>query len=911
MSGGIIAATTGGGGGWNTTASTGFAAAASAGGLAIAASAAYAATTGWTWYAATTGGGGRIASSGGAKYATTGGCTCLGLSQPPASIGITPIVTAPLRKRGTIAGTAFRLPRFAFIRSRYHLAGVDGFIVSAWDERPPGRRIFATGRLADGRSFAVAMRAPVPALFVAAGVGSAACSALARWQPELDPAPWASFDGRALVRIALHRGRATDAEQHLAGRGIHVHHIDAARASDALLALGIRGPVSITGGTTTVGRRVDVVFVEPVLAPAAVLAPLGWLSIDIETARDESVVAVSLAGCGGPPEVLFAGTVEAPGVTCVATERELLAAFTERVRVRDPDIITGWNVIEFDLEVLARRCAAHGLAFDVGRVAGTAEVRTRRSGRLSIEIAGRSVVDAMRLVRASGERVPDQSLDGAAHALLGEGKTVSLRGDAKLDELDRLRRDEPAQFCAYCLRDAELVLEILRATGLDSLTARRAALTGVALDLAWTSIPAFERVYGAALHARNIVPPPRSDHAVDGAAGGTVLEAEAGLFTNVLVFDFRSLYPSLMRTFHIDPLAYARAAARGQSPDDITAPNGARFDRAEGILPAILTAYAREREAALAASDDTAAYVYKILQNSFYGVLGASGCRYARSELAGAITSFGKHFLTTARDWFEARGHHVLYGDTDSVFVLASIEDSSAAHADLIALATRLAADLNAHVTDEIRASFALDSHLRIRCDKIYRRFFISRLRNDATADGRGRGKGYAGLRLDADDTTEVEVRGMEAVRSDFTPLARRFQLELMRLLFSGADLETLRAACAATAAELVRGERDAELVYTKVLRRAADDYDSETPQVRAARILGWRDRSGPIEYVMTRAGAEPVSARSAAPLDYDHYRERQLVPIARAIANVLGAEVDGWFNEPGQLGLFADPLPG
>ncbi len=457
------------------------------------------------------------------------------------------------------------------------------------------------------------------------------------------------------------------------------------------------------------------------------------------------------------------------------------------------------------------------------------------------------------------------------------------------------------------MRDSELVLEILRATGLDSLTVRRAALTGVSLDLAWTSIPAFDRVYGAGLRARRIVPPPRLERMVDGAAGGTVLEAEAGVFADVLVFDFRSLYPSLMRTFHIDPLAHERALARGPRADDIVAPNGARFDRGASLLPAILTAYAREREAALAAGDETAAYVYKILQNSFYGVLGAGGCRYARTELAGAITSFGKHFLTLARDWFEARGLHVLYGDTDSVFVRGG---HTGAYAERMAFASQLAADLNRHIADEIRNVHGLESFLRIRCDKIYKRFFIARLRGDSSADGRGRGKGYAGLRLDEGDTTEVEVKGMEAVRSDFTPLARRFQTELMRLLFADADLTGLRAYCTDTAAQLVRGDLDRELVYRKVLRRSVEEYDSETPQVRAARLLGWRDRGGPIEYVMTRAGAEPIAARTGAPLDYDHYRDRQLAPIARAVANVLGAEIDGWFNEPGQLGLFAEPRP-
>jgi DNA polymerase-2 len=72
---------------------------------------------------------------------------------------------------------------------------------------------------------------------------------------------------------------------------------------------------------------------------------------------------------------------------------------------------------------------------------------------------------------------------------------------------------------------------------------------------------------------------------------------------------------------------------------------------------------------------------------------------------------------------------------------------------------------------------------------------------------------------------------------------------------------------------------------------------------VRAARLLGWRDRGGPIEYVMTRDGAEPVLARSQAALDYEHYRDRQLLPIAQAIANVLGTDAEGWFGRE-QLAL-------
>jgi DNA polymerase-2 len=787
---------------------------------------------------------------------------------------------------------------------------VRGFIVSAWEERGRGaaaRRLLATGRLEDGRSFALLLPAPAPAVYVAAPDGPRALDLLAgSHQAALEAAPWADLAGAALARLDLPRGSPDEAVRRLAAAGLAPRGLDRARASDALLALGLTGPVVIRGEATP-GRRVDLVFVDPALTPSATAPPLSWLALDIETDRAGTVTAASLAGPKGPGEVHFVGPpLPSSAVTSHASEAALLTALAERLRARDPDVVTGWNVIDFDLKVLAARCQAHRLPFDVGRTAGDLMVRSRPGARYAAEIPGRAVLDAMRLMRASGRKLDDYSLDGVAHAVLGEGKTVHLRGEAKLDELDRLRRDEPERFCAYCLRDSELVLEILAKTGLDALTARRAALTGVSLDLAWTSIPAFERIYGTALRARRVVPPEPSDADVSGAAGGVVLEAEAGLFPNVLVFDFRSLYPSLMRTFHIDPLAHARAEARPQ-PADLVAPNGARFDRAEGILPAILTRYAVEREAAIQAGDETAAYVYKILQNSFYGVLGAQGCRYARTELAGAITSFGQLFLRAARDWFEGRGHHVLYGDTDSVFVLSNLDDA-ASHEVLARLGAALAADLNWHLAERIRRDFDVESHLVMRCEKAYRRFFIPRLRGDSSPDGRGRGKGYAGLLLQADGPAEVEVRGMEAVRSDFTPLARRFQVELLRRLFAGEGEAALRRYGLEVAGQLARGELDAELTYRKALRRAAKDYDSATPQVRAARLLGWTDRRGRIDYVMTRAGAEPIEARSGSPLDHAHYRDRQLLPIAQSIASALGWSADGWVGDQAQLGLFAPP---
>jgi DNA polymerase-2 len=525
------------------------------------------------------------------------------------------------------------------------MAEARGFIVSAWDEFRPGRdRMLFTGRLEDGRSFAALRASPGPAIFVARENAAAASAAIGIDVSLFED--WSDMAGAALSRICLGPGGLARAEHALAAVGIVVAGLDRRRADEELAALGIRGPVLIRGDERP-GRRVDAVFVEPSfeIDPSGRRPNLRWLALDIETDRDEGVVAASLAETAKPGEVLFVQgrgrAPTAPGIVAFPDEPSLLRALAERIVSRDPDVITGWNVIDFDLKVLIARCEALGIAFDAGRTDDPATFSERpsypsgnaypRGGRAALDLPGRAVIDAMRLARGSGARYEDLSLETVAREVLGEGKSVSSRGEEKVEELELLRVSDPNAFCAYCLRDSELVLRILGRTGLDELTARRASLTGVSLDLAWTSIPAFERVYGSALRARRVAIPAKSDRRVSGAAGGTVLEASAGMFSRVLVFDFRSLYPSIMRTFNVDPLAYARAEARLGSVviaplrDAITAPNGASFDSSPGVMPGLIAVYSGERERAIAEGDEVAAHVYKILQKSLTLIFPAKG----------------------------------------------------------------------------------------------------------------------------------------------------------------------------------------------------------------------------------------------------------------------------------------------
>ena len=133
----------------------------------------------------------------------------------------------------------------------------------------------------------------------------------------------------------------------------------------------------------------------------------------------------------------------------------------------------------------------------------------------------------------------------------------------------------------------------------------------------------------------------------------------------------------------------------------------------------------------------------------------------------------------------------------------------------------------------------------------------------------------------------------MEAVRSDTTPLARRLQLELLALVFSGKGEAALRDQVFAVLRELREGKLDGELVYRKRLSRPPEDYTSSTPpQVKAARALGWKGRRGTVEFIWTETGAEPASLPHS-PYDYDHYADSQVLPVARSIAAAAGWNTD------------------
>ncbi len=792
-----------------------------------------------------------------------------------------------------------------------------------------GRRIPVVhlyGRLEDGSTFLVRDGRQRPHFYILA---DAAGRARALGAPEPKPVDKRTFSGAPVCRIDMQApSDVPGLRDRLHEVGVDTFEADVRFAMRYLIERGIKGGCEIEG-VSLPGHGVNWVFDDPVLRPADVRIEPRVLSFDIETdSKGERLLAISLYGRApyGPDvdEVLIVDSSERVmperAIRC-GDEAAALERFCARVAEIDPDVLTGWNVIDFDLAVLEKIAARLRRPFQLGRDPGPMRLRKAEGyfGSGQASIPGRLVLDGIDLLRGAFVRMDDYSLDAVARKVLGEGKAVSGDVRDRIGEIvHNYKHDLPA-FALYARTDARLAYEIPQQQKLIQLAFARSQLTGMTPDRVAASIASFDFLYLTELERQKIVAPTvRSDdsrvhaaqqgRAVYGARaartaaldrpakqeaqlGGYVLEPRAGLHTNVWVFDFKSLYPSIIRTFNIDPLSYV--ARPDPAADLIQVPGGA-FRRAPAILPRMLDELFPRREAAKQAGDHVASHAIKILMNSFYGVLGTPACRFFNPALANSITGTGREMLLWSKRWFESAGFEVLYGDTDSLFVHSHNSDPDAACAE----AQRLVVALNEELVRYISEQWQVRSRLELEFEKLYLKLFLPHARHST----RGASKRYAGLLHGGADTGNVEFVGMEVVRRDWTELAKQVQRELYQRLFTGQRVDSYLA-------EVVRqvrdGARDDALVYRKNLRKSADDYTATTPPHVAAARKSAQPPERLIRYVMTTAGAEPLD-NIQHPLDREHYVDKQIKPVAEPVLATLGLDFDRVIGDSRQIDLLS-----
>ncbi len=647
----------------------------------------------------------------------------------------------------------------------------------------------------------------------------------------------------------------------------------------------------VTGGVEVFGDLVTATnFKEglnPRLRPAEFRPDLTCVSLDIETAYAETTL-YSIGLYTADQQIVFMVGDE-PGLQSVSNlqyfndEKSLILAFLEWVAGYDPDVIIGWNVVNFDLRFLQQVCERLQIELRLGRNQEPIKWRQARdgNGRFFASVPGRVVLDGIELMRSATYQFENFSLDHVARQLLGRGKLVD-DVDQRGEEITRLFAQDKPALAEYNLEDCRLVWDIFTQEQLIDFAVERSQLTGLELQRYGGSVAAFDYLYLPRLHrAGYVAPAPAINPGRNASPGGYVMDSVPGIYRHVIVLDFKSLYPSIIRSFHIDPLALAEGL---QEKDPISGFDGGVFSRHTHLLPELLETLWSARDRAKSSGNRVLSQAIKIIMNSFYGVLGTQGCRFFDPRLVSSITRRGHQIIKESKGFIEKDGYRVIYGDTDSVFVLIGETGG-----DVESLGRDLASRLNQWWTDRLLCEQRIQSCLEIEFETHFDKFFMPTIRGAET----GSKKRYAGLVRTGSGEGDYRLvfKGLETVRSDWSPLARRFQKELYERIFLDRPYKLLIS----TTVQAIRdGEQQEDLVLRRRLRRKLKDYVKNVPPhvqaarkaeaIRASRNLpSLYDAGGWVEYLMTVNGPEPRQYRRS-PIDHEFYIERQIAPIADSI---------------------------
>lgn len=617
--------------------------------------------------------------------------------------------------------------------------------------------------------------------------------------------------------------------------------------------------------------------------------------------------------------VLVSRPASAEGVQGLGSEEEMLKRFVDVLRRYDPDIVLGYNSDEFDLPYLIDRMGMVGIKPKLGRADKNSFYR-RFGSKTRITIPGRVVVDVLPLVKKDFP-LKSYSLGAVSREILGKEKLDVSH--TEIPTLWRSRDKGLERLVEYSRRDAQLTLEILLTKRLLDRYVALAQASGTSLqDLieGGQSIMVDNLLLRELRRYERVMPcKPDADETArrkelrdkEGLKGGHVLEPKAGLQENVLIMDYKSLYPTIMIANNICFSTLVR---------DKFVPR----EQYKGIVPRVLEGLLERRlllkEKAKGAKEeefrilDMTQWAVKILLNSFYGYFGYSRSRMYELTVANAVTRTGRENISKTKEIIEkeiARAAlkdgkaflgdeiktcptdstivslEVVYGDTDSVFVrLQPVENGSKeiSPSDAAALGSRLGVILTR----------VLPPPMELQYEAFARRaLFVTKKR-------------YA-LYMEGKEST-VKVKGLETVRREWCNLATEAMKTILDLLLKNGDVDGAVEYMKRQIHDLRDNVTPLEkLVQTRTLSKRPQEYKGRQPHLELYNKIKKRDPAATpqigdrVPFIITqgkgllveRAEDPGFIRQNGLRIDHDYYIRRQILPPVRRIFEALALRID------------------
>ena len=593
--------------------------------------------------------------------------------------------------------------------------------------------------------------------------------------------------------------------------------------------------------------------------------PLRILSFDIENSILDGHL-ITLCGVVKTAENQPLKTFQLDG-----DERSIIEGFGTLIDEEDPDIITGYNIDGYDIPQILERAKKLGMPeLNWGRTQGS----MRQFNNRFWNIDGRIVADAWWHVKKN-IRPKQETLNAVSQLLLGEKKL-----DVDPSRIDEEWKKDPDRVKKYCTKDAELALRILekiRAVkkALDLATVAKLPLNDIMSGT--TSLLIDSILIRRADRAKVGVPMTQRREYEEQIEGGYVHVIDPGLYHNVVVLDFKSMYPSLIIVKNI---CFTTISDKGE----IVSPTGVRFlskEQKPGLLPSILSELMLERDRLKrlmkeAESEDEREYyrglqeAVKILMNAFYGVFASSFYRFTDQRIGASITAFARETIQGVIRQLEQEGYRVIYSDTDSVFVQSPYQEL----------------EKTVEFGKSLAKKFS-EGGASLEFEKVMEPFF-----------SHGKKKRYVGKMVWPEGG--LVIRGYETRRTDSFDLQSETLMGIFERILAG-DTEGAVQFARDNIQKVLRGEVETEKLV--ISRSAKSDEYYKAPDrmanVQAARKLakmGYEFQPGmKVSWIVTDSRKTPqeiepfvAGRRFDAKPDYRYYAERLAQSIVR-VTDVLG----------------------
>uniref|UniRef100_T1JE16 DNA polymerase n=1 Tax=Strigamia maritima TaxID=126957 RepID=T1JE16_STRMM len=604
-------------------------------------------------------------------------------------------------------------------------------------------------------------------------------------------------------------------------------------------------------------------------------------------------------------------------------ESEMLNKWADFVREVDPDIITGYNIQNFDLYYLINR-ANHlksqnfsylGRVKDIQTVVRSVMLQSKQLGKRenkSINIEGRTQFDLF-LVLLRDYKLRSYTLNAVSYHFLQEQKEdVQHSIITSLQQgTDKTRR----RLAVYCLKDAYLPLRLLDKLMCFFNYMEMARVTGVPLSYLLTrgqQIKVMSQLLRKAKEYGFIIPAMEIETG-DEFTGATVIEPIAGYYdVPIATLDFASLYPSIMIAHNLCYTTVLTSPSEREklSADDfIKTPSNAYFvkkNMRKGLLPEIvenlLSARKKAKDDLKKETDplrrkvlDGRQLALKMSANSVYGFTGAQVGKLPCLEISGSVTAFGRQMIEKTKNLVEEKysivngfkyDAKVIYGDTDSVMVKFGFDN--------LTETMQLGREAALYVTESFISPIKLDF------EKVYFPYLlISKKR-------------YAGLYFTRPEIHDkMDCKGIETVRRDNCPLVANLMNTCLEKLLIERDREGAIEYAKQIISDLLCNRIDiSQLVITKELTKTDGDYKAKQAHVELAHRMKKRDAgSAPnlgdrVPFVITAApkgtaaylkSEDPIYVlENNVPIDTGYYLENQLSkPLLRIFEPILGSKAE------------------